>query len=297
MIERILSATRSQVSHRVWVISDLQQSQPTVAEACLRTAVEDFQSLELACDQIWYLGDAVEGKNLAHLREMAEMQKGVFLKLGLPLRYVMGNHDFDYARWGNDPSGRPVLPFYEMVKTVPAWKTTEAFDRFYFLDDLGGYRLVFLSDHAAQDGRWVTTHGELFGEVETYPYGADAYLALRDEIAGCGRPVITIGHYGFAGGNRPSALLGRMLPLPANVRVHFYGHAHIGDKVWAKEHVYRKISTVDHQDVPQFDIASLENLRGNAIRSAILEMYEDGSLGVFFRVHDRKVWEECYVRS
>ena len=297
MIEQLLRATRGAVAHRVWIISDLQQSQPARAEACLRTAIDDFVSLELACDQIWYLGDAVEGQNLAHLREMAQMQKEVFLSLGLPLRYVMGNHDFDYARWGGDASGSPVLPFYEVVKSVPGWKTTESIESFYFFDELGDYRLVFLSDHSAADGRWVTTHGELFGAAGEYPHGAAAYGALRAKIAASDKPVIMAGHYGFAGGNRPSALLNRLLPLPGNVRMHFYGHAHIGDAAWAKENRFRKIATIDHHDIPQIDVASLENERGNAIRSAVLEMYEDGGLGVFFRVHDRRMWEEAYWRG
>src|SRR5690242_6628006 len=78
MISSALRALRPSVAHRVWVISDLQQSIPTEARRCLTTAVEDFRSLDLLpIDQIWYLGDAVEGANLQHLEEMSAMQVDV----------------------------------------------------------------------------------------------------------------------------------------------------------------------------------------------------------------------------
>ena len=50
MISRILQSLRDQVRHRVWIISDLQQSIPTEARRCLTTALEDSQSLALPID-------------------------------------------------------------------------------------------------------------------------------------------------------------------------------------------------------------------------------------------------------
>ena len=49
----------------------------------------------------------------------------------------------------------------------------------------------------------------------------------------------------FCGGNRASEHLSTLLPLPHQVKIHFYGHAHIGDYAWAKENAYRRISCVD----------------------------------------------------
>src|SRR3954447_7069314 len=95
LIDNILQSVRGQVLHRVWVISDLQQSIPAEAQRCLTTAVNDFRSLNLPIEQIWYLGDAVEGAQLDHLEEMAAMQVEMLALFGVPLRYVLGNHDLD----------------------------------------------------------------------------------------------------------------------------------------------------------------------------------------------------------
>ena len=58
------------------------------------------------------------------------------------------------------------------------------------------------------------------------------------------------------------ALHDLMLPLPANIRLHLYGHAHIGDAAWAGKDLYRKIACVDNHPIIQCDIASLEDGRG-----------------------------------
>ena len=42
----------------------------------------------------------------------------------------------------------------------------------------------------------------------------------------------------------------------------------------------------------QFDVASLENRRGNAVRSAVLEWYGGSSFGVFVRNHTARHWEQ-----
>ena len=291
MIDTILHSLRLQVAHRVWVISDLQQSIPAQARRCLTAAVEDFRSLELPIDQIWYLGDAVEGSRLDHLEEMAAMQSATLGAFNVPLKYVLGNHDFDFLTQDRGVSGRTAI-FRDAVLRVPSWRTTDAIESFYFFDSIGEFTVVFFSDHAQERGRWISTHGKIHGEQNLYPHSAGAYQAVRDRIAAIPGPVITCSHYAFSGGNRPSALHDLMLPLPPNIRLHLYGHAHIGDAAWAGKDLYRKIAGMDNHPIVQCDIASLEDGRGNATRSAVLEIYRDHSLGVFFRNHTTRRWEE-----
>jgi hypothetical protein len=291
LITKILEALGPSVVHRVWVISDLQQSVPSEARRCVTAAVEDFRSLGLAVEQIWYLGDAVEGTVLGRLEEMAAMQVEVLGGLGVPVKYVLGNHDFDYLTAERGAGGRTAV-FREAVLTVPGWRTTEAIESFYFFDRIGEFTVLFLSDHADARGRWISTHGKVHGEERLYPYSAADYQRVRDQAAAAAGPVITCSHYAFAGGNRPSALHDLMLPLPSNIKLHLYGHAHIGDGAWAGKDLYRKIACVEDHPIVQCDIASLEDGRGSAIRSAVLEIYRDRSLGLFFRNHGARRWEE-----
>jgi hypothetical protein len=290
VISSVLKSLQSQVLHRVWVFSDLQQSVPAEARRCLTTAVEDFGGLELPVEQIWYLGDAVEGARLDHLEEMAAMQVEALSAFGAPVRYVLGNHDFDFLTRDKGASGRTAI-FRDAVQKTPGWRTTESIESFYFIDRIGDFTVAFFSDHADPRGRWISTHGTVHGEQRLYPHNAQAYQRVRDELAAAG-PVIICSHYAFAGGNRPSELHNLMLPLPANVRLHLYGHAHIGDAVWAGKDLYRKIAAVDDHPIIQCDIASLEDGRGSAIRSMVLEIYKDRSLGLFFRNHSTRRWEE-----
>lgn len=88
-----------------------------------------------------------------------------------------------------------------------------------------------------------------------------------------------------------------LFPLPTNVRIHFYGHAHIGDFTWAREDAYRRISWVDWHDIPQINVSSFENVRGDASRSVLLHIHEDGGMGVFFRNHDSGEFMESYFPS
>jgi len=280
-------------------MSDLQQQHPDNARHCLTTATEDFRALELECDQIWYLGDAVEGADVDRLRAMVDMQIELLEPLKIPLRFVCGNHDFDPHLL--NPEGLPLrgnaclsVLAHDQFAQVPGWKTTEQISDFYFTDTVGEYSLFFLSDHAHPQGAWISTHGSLHGDTNAYPHTQDAYLALRDLIDHSPGPVITAGHLSFPGGLRPSALMGQLLPLPERVRAHFYGHSHIGDSACGGPACYRKISTIDGQKTPQIDVAALENFRGDAIRSAILEIYVDGSLGILFREHCRQRWCEAY---
>lgn len=292
MIDKVLSQLRDKVKQRIWIFSDLQQSIPENAKRCLETAYNDFKSLDMQCNMAWYLGDAVEGHSLEFLKEMSHMQIDTLNKLNIPIRYVLGNHDFDYYRYHKESLDRIEAPFYKAVKEVDNWKTTEDLSAFYFTEDMSDFAVVFLSDHGDYNGSWLTTHGEIHGDVSQYPYEMNAYLQLKREIEDFNKPVLTVSHYAFAGGNRPSNLLSGILPLPLNVKLHFYGHAHIGDKQWAGKDCYRKVSCVDDHNIPQVNVSSLEDRRGNAIRSVILEVYTDNSVGIYFRNHSAAKWEE-----
>lgn len=306
MITTALKSLRPHVRHRVWVISDLQQSVPSESRRCLTAAVDDFRALDLPPEQIWYLGDAVEGHQLDRLEEMAAMQVEKLGALHAPVKYVLGNHDFDHLTHARRHAAGGVAPatpsppprtaiFRDAVAAVPTWRTTDSVESFYFLDRIGDFALLFLSDHADPQGRWIATHGKVHGDAALYPHSAQDYQRLRDQIAAISGPVITCSHYPFAGGNRPSPLLDQMLPLPPNVRLHLYGHAHIGDAAWAGKDLYRKIAAVDNHPIVQCDVASLEDGRGSAIRSAVLEIYHDQSLGLYFRNHSTKQWEESLL--
>lgn len=294
MIPNLLQATRGGTAHRVWVFSDLQQSLPAEARRCLTQAIEDFRSLDLPIEQMWYLGDAVEGHNLDHLEEMAAMQVEALSAFNVPLKYVLGNHDFDLLTHDRGAAGRGAI-FRDAVLRVPTWRTTDSLESFHFIDRIGPFTVLFLSDHADPTARWISTHGAVQGDKRLYPHSAAAYERLRDQIAAVDGPVITCSHYAFAGGNRPSPLHNLMLPLPPNIRLHLYGHAHIGDAAWAGKDLWRKIACVDDHPIVQCDIASLEDGRGSAIRSAVLEIYQDQSLGLFFRNHSTRRWEESLV--
>ena len=299
IIDQLQSSTRQELRHRVWIMSDLQQSDPDSARNCLTQAVDDFRSLDLDCEQIWYLGDAVEGRGLERLEDMAAMHIELLAPFEIPLKYVCGNHEFDpdlrRVKAGEALGEAPVrVRTREAFEQVPGWRTTEKLSDFYFTDSLGDYTLFFFSDHAQEHGEWISTHGKVFGNADAYPHSEDVYVALREEIERSPGPVILAGHIAFGGGLRPSALMDRMLPLPENVRVHFYGHSHIGDAAWGGPECFRKYSTVNTQKIPQFDVAALENIRGDAIRSAILEIYDDGSFGVIYREHCRQRWSDAF---
>jgi predicted phosphodiesterase len=294
MLQEIISGLKNKVKYRIWLISDLQQSIPQNAKLCLSTAVEDFHQLKMPCNQIWYLGDAVEGQNLANIEEMAQMQIKMLNSFNVPVRYVLGNHDFDYFRSSKDTCCKITVPFYERILKETNWLSIESYDSFYFFEHMKDFSVLFLSDHANVEGSWFTTHGVVHGNADKYPYTPNTYAELNTYVQNLNKPVITVSHYAFSGGNRPSQLQDRLLPLPENVKMHFYGHAHIGDKQWAGKDCYRKLACVDDQNIPQINISSLENRRGNAVRSALLEVYEDISFGIYFRNHSEKKWEEYY---
>ncbi len=289
MIENFISLSDKYKLHRVWLISDLQQHDPERSRRCMYTAAEDFAALGLSCEKVWYLGDSVEGCDLDKLNEMTKMQEDVFLKLRLPVCYCPGNHDMDYI----SAAGEPVLPFRSMVAShkKDGWKTTEKISDFYFWDVLGDINVLFLADCAAEDGSWHFCHGRPFGTG--YPYKDSDFRRLTEERDKLPR-VITAGHYSYPGGNRATEYMGKFLPLKDNVKLHIYGHAHIGDSVWAGKDWGRQICGTDGHTLTQVNISSLETGRGNAIRSAFLEIYQD-SIAVFFRNHSLKRWDKMLV--
>ncbi|MEJ6951455.1 metallophosphoesterase [Natronospora cellulosivora (SeqCode)] len=297
MINKILKQNREEIVKSAWIFSDLQQSIPEKARESLTKAVEDYKSLEMNCDKIWYLGDATEGNRLDFLKEMCEMHLELLIPLNIPLRYVMGNHDFDYSRNKQKSGERVIVPFYNTIKSVADWRTIDSLSNFYFIEEFGDFQIVFLSDHCSEKGEWYTTHGKIHGDKDKYPYSKEDFRILSEKIKKTEKATISVSHYAFAGGTRPSENLNQMLPLPENHLLHFYGHAHIGDAVWGKENLYRKVSWVDNQDIRQFNVSSLENRRGSSIRSVFLEIYKDNSLGIFFRDHQQMKWSECYLLS
>ena len=283
---------------RLWVISDLQQRDPANARRCMHAGVEDFLSLRLPVDAVCYLGDTTEGTDPAHLREMADMQVEALARVDAPVWYAMGNHEFDYHRWGGGRgSGRVTIPMRERVLREPQWHTTPSVRDWLLVADFGDLALAIFSDHAAPDGSWFCVHGGATdGENRIdYPDPGAAERA-REAIAALGKPVFTMSHYAFPGGNRASDLMGTLLPLPENAVAHFYGHCHVGDFQWGGKDCLRQISGIDGSAVTQFDVASLENRRGNAIRSAVVEWYGGASYGVFFRDHTARRWEKAFVR-
>ncbi len=55
MIEQIATMLHQRARHRLWLISDLQQSIPENATLCMRAAAEDFAALSLPCQYIFPL--------------------------------------------------------------------------------------------------------------------------------------------------------------------------------------------------------------------------------------------------
>ena len=202
MVQEVIDFLHTKICRRIWVISDLQQSAYKNAERCMKCAVADFKELGLDCMRILYLGDAVEGHNLDSIIKMTQMQINE-LSLNTGICYTIGNHEFDYFKHNKHNLEKMAVPFYDMVKDTPLWKTSRRLEDFYFIEEFDDFAIVCLTDHAAQDGAWFTTHGAVHGDVEKYPYGAEEYRALNEKIAGINKPVFTFSHYAFAGGTVP----------------------------------------------------------------------------------------------
>ena len=274
--------------HVIWVFSDLQQAKFDNTKRCLDICMEDYALLGKPAEMIWYLGDSTEGANLAELERMTKLQEDAFSSLRIPLCYATGNHDYDYAEHCHR-EGQPswLMPFYEMVQNHEGWFTTRRSEDTWFRISLGNYAVYFFCDHIARDNSWCSTHNRVRWGAESYPYSDDHFAAIRSEMEKCQKPyIITAAHCAFPGGNRDTELLGKIQPLPLNTRLHLYGHSHIGEYTCPKERIFSQIQWIDWQDIPQVDVASFENIRGSYCRSVILHIYEDDSLGLFFRNHD-----------
>lgn len=295
IMDSLIRAASGSVRHRFWIVSDLQQQYPERATHCMTRAAADFLSLNMPCEAVCYLGDATEGHNLDFIHEMAAMQVREFARVGAPVYYSVGNHDFDYFAYHRDHLPGMVIPFKDYVEQYSQWHTQGDMGKMYYIADMGDYALCFFTDHADPAGRWYTTHGEIRGDAALYPYTEADYRACMEEIGAMGKPVFTLSHYSYAGGNRAAPLFDRFLPVADNVRMHFYGHAHIGDAVWAGKDCHRKISAVDNQPLMQINVASLENYRGSAIRSVIVELYDSGEVGVLFRNHSLRCWDDYLI--
>ncbi len=279
---------------RFWLISDLQQSNPQLAERYFHIALDDMLSSHLNenLDGICYLGDAAEFPDADNFNKMTEMQVGLLEQFDLPVFYTIGNHELDYFHYRG---GEPVIPFYEYVKNRKLWHVIPDQEAFYFVHETEEFTMLFFSDHLAKDGSWCGTHQYLPPPEQPYPYTKEVWQKVRDQYADTGKPVFTFAHCAFPGGSRPSEYLAQMMPLPDNFRAHFHGHAHIGDSMWAGENLYRQISGTENHPMCQFNISSLDHLRGTAVRSAFFDYCGDGEYAVFFRDHLNRRWEQVFI--
>ncbi len=281
--------------HKIWTFSDLQQGNPDYAKECLDVSVADFDAMGRPADMMWYLGDSIEGfgpEHYEHVLQMTDMQIEAFETLGIPLCYVMGNHEIQFS----DGMGNlaPIVPIYNEIRNHRNWYTTKDYDDWYFKVPLGEFVVYFIGEHIPYKDDphfWVTQE---MPKSETYLH---KMKQLKDEMESETSPIITASHYSFPGGNRASHPLSDLFPLPANHKIHFYGHAHIGDYEWAMEHAYRRISAIDWHDTPQINVSSFEHIRGNTCRSVFLHIYNDNTMGIFFRDHDNRQFAECYFPS
>lgn len=276
----------------VWIHSDLQLASPEAARDVLAAAVDDVIDLDLNVGGIWCLGDALCGKDQDALAEVARINVEQYERLDVPVCYVMGNHEMDLRR-----NGIHRYPLLDAIADHPQWHTMASRGDFYFARRFFGTMVVFMGDHLATDGAlWWTTHGLLqdLQGVGVYPHQPQDYEALRKAMADHDGPVVTASHYAYPGGQRPSALMRQLLPLPDSVRLHVYGHAHIGDLVHNKVHPYRRNNPIEGQSLRQFNISALETRRSAGSHSAFLEFGPEGPTQLRIRCHLEKRWTESF---
>ncbi len=295
IFDDLYNISLSKAKHKIWIFSDLQQGNPKYAKECLDVSVADYKSMGKPADMMWYLGDSIEGfgvEHIDHVLKMTEMQIKTFEGLDIPLCYVMGNHEIQFSNGVNKE--KPFVPIYDEIRKHSNWHTTKDYDDWYFKIQLGEFVVYFISEHTTQGNEpqfWVSNEAPkndvYYNKVEK----------LKAEMKNETCPIITASHYSFPGGNRASNAFNDLFPLPKNHKIHFYGHAHIGDYKWAKENAYRRISSVDWHDIPQVNVSSFEHIRGNTCRSVFLHIYNDNTMGVFFRDHDNRCFTECYFPS
>lgn len=277
---------------RIWVISDIQQSEPADALGTLSAAVDDVLAERLEFDAVWCLGDALRGSDLGALEAVADIFIRQLARLNLPVCYLLGNHDVDLKRI--DDADRH--PLWERARAEANWHVAERLDDFFFARRIGGTLAVFMGDHAASGGEWFTTHGGVGGRArERYPHDAASYARLSRAMAEFGGPVVVASHYALPGGQKPSGLMGRLLPLPANVKLVMHGHAHIGDLVWNKDNPWQRDNPVEGQALRQFNVSALETVRSPGSHSAVLEIDAGGPGSLRIRCHQKREWTETFA--
>ncbi|MGI6082435.1 MAG: metallophosphoesterase [Limnochordia bacterium] len=275
----------------MWISSDLQLRDPEKAYSVLLPAIEDVRQLDLPLVGGWCLGDVLEGSDLPRLEETAKSVVELYERLGVPMRYVMGNHEKDYC--GRRGEGR--FPLHELVRDRPGWITTRSPSDFYFTEDWCGHQVFFFSDQGDPEGKWIAAHHKPDREwPEGYPVERRLWESVRQQMASSTQPVITVCHYAFPGGQRASSVLAHLLPLPDTVRCHLYGHAHIGDFVWNRACPWERRHHVAGQDIRQYNVSALESTRSPGSHSAFLEFKPAGALQLRIRCHLRRRWVACY---
>ena len=66
---------------KIWIFSDLQQSNPENARKCLETSMKDYEALGESFDMIWFLGDCIEGTNKKNIDTMCAYLEDAFNKI------------------------------------------------------------------------------------------------------------------------------------------------------------------------------------------------------------------------
>lgn len=271
-----------------WIFSDLQFAQEESDGTTLPKAVDDMLELELPLDSAWLLGDIAYGSDAEKLQHAARVIPAQLARLGVPVYYVMGNHEIDHLR----TTKNVCFPLHEQALTNPQWHVAEL-DDFYFTEIFGDTLVVFMGDHAAKDGSWFISHGSSSNQ-KAYPHSPSAYEQLRKKIAAYGGPVVIASHYAFAG-QRPSELLNALLPLPANVMLHLHGHAHIGDMIWNKENPWQRNNPIKGSAIRQINISAMETERSPGSHSAILSLGPNGPERLRIRCSAEKRWTEDFT--
>lgn len=295
MFDELYEISKKHAKHTVWVFSDLQQSKFENAKRCLDICMEDYARLGNPGEMIWYLGDSTESHNLPELERMTKIQEDAFESMKIPVCYATGNHDYDYPEYCHRQGKKDyVMPFYDMIRSHKDWYTTKDTEETWFKVPFDNYEVYFFCDHVAHDNSWCSTHNKVRYGEEAYPYGPEHFASIRRDMEACDKKIITAAHCAFPGGNRDTYLMSMIQPLPLSVRLHLYGHSHIGEYICPKERIFSQIQWIDWQDIPQVDVSSFENIRGSYCRSVLLQVYEDDSLGLFFRNHDAHRFESAY---
>ncbi|MEX0653915.1 MAG: metallophosphoesterase family protein [Phycisphaeraceae bacterium] len=284
----LIDLTPGRTSGAVWVQSDLQLGRPALAREVLANAVADMEALDEPVDAIWCLGDALVGSREADLAEVAAACIELLESFDVPICYVMGNHEMDLRC-----TGTRCYPLYEQVAGRPLWHTMAKLEDPWFERQCLGCRAVFFGDHADPAGQWLTQHHGLKPTDATYPHTA-AWPRLRDRLARAAEPVVFAGHYAFPGGQRPSDLMGQLLPLPETVRLHLHGHAHIGDMVHNREHPWRRNNPITGQPQRQYNISALETARSPGSHSALLRFDAGEPARLDIRCHLQQQWVERF---